>query len=60
MSNSTAENGKRGTTRVRNGINNRMMMGNPTAADATQNENKTKQKMRCIKFGCITFNVINV
>ena len=36
ISNSMSENGKRGTTRVRSGINNRMMTGNPTAAGATR------------------------
>jgi len=36
ISNSISENGKCGTTSVRSGINNRMMMGNPTAACATQ------------------------
>lgn len=41
ISNSISENGKRGTTRVRNGINNRMMTGNPTAAGATQYKRTT-------------------
>lgn len=43
FANSSGENGKRETTKVRSGINNRMMMGNPTAAGITH-----KQQTRCI------------
>jgi hypothetical protein len=52
ISNSISENGKRGTTRVRSGINNRIMTGNPTAAGATQeillrfNVNTSKSESR--------------
>jgi len=45
ISNSISENGKRGTTRARSGINNRMMTGNPTAAGATQYKRKTKGQL---------------
>ena len=41
ISNSISENGKRGTTSVRSGINNRMMTGNPTAAGAKKCKRKT-------------------
>jgi hypothetical protein len=41
ISNSISENGKRGTTRVRSGINNKMMTGNPTAAGATRCNRET-------------------
>lgn len=40
MLNSSAENGKRETTKVLSGIRNRMMMGNPTAAGNNHTNNK--------------------
>ena len=43
MPNSSAENGKRETTRVRSGINNRMMTGNPTAANMTRTTDSSIQ-----------------
>jgi hypothetical protein len=52
MSNSAAENGKRGTTRVLSGINNRMMMGNPTAAIRNTKTAQNKQNKNAVhQFG---------